>query len=92
MNQDSIRKAIASEAVLAGVIDDPDAMKLIDVGSIKLAADGSPVVPHDFWITTRRTKPHLFKRATGVPIGFDARTASPADYAAAERALIRSAG
>jgi hypothetical protein len=92
MNESDIRKAIASDAVRAGMIDDPDAMRLLDISAIKLDAAGVPILPHNFWRDAKLKKPHLFKKFnTGVDPAFNARTATEADYRVAERTLIGAA-
>ena len=89
MTQDEIRTAIASDARKAGMVDDADAIKLVNVSGIKLAVDGTPVVPGDFWRNVRREKPHLFKKVPryGGP-DFNARTASFAEVQKAEQEML----
>jgi hypothetical protein len=88
--EQTILRGLATAARAAGMVDDPDALRMLDTTAVTIAVDGSVVIPHRFFEQQRRAKPHLFKpgQPSGIPAGFDARTASPEDYAANRQRMI----
>jgi hypothetical protein len=86
--ESDILKGIGPAAREAGMVDDPDALKMLDISSVTLAVDGKVIVPPRFFDQARRNKPHLFKPNAQIAGGKYASQMSDADYATARATLV----
>ena len=100
-NERLIRSELKSEALKAGMVD-MDGLKLADLSSVKLAADGSVEGAEALMKALKEAKPYLFKQPAssssaspgGAPKADDgkpksAKDMSPEEYAKARSEFIR---